>query len=238
MLRQFTMILLVWGGFAAGAAYGSEASIKQGFQAKFPNATTVESVTRTPFAGLYEVVFDGQIAYTDEKLDFVFFGNLYDVRGSTERNLTRERSAQLNAATLSRSVDQAFKRVRGNGKRVLYTFEDPNCPWCKKLHGELNGMTDLTVYTFLIPILGPDSVEKSRAVWCAEDRAKAWDEAMRGAMPGGRRDCTTPLEKNVQLAQRFGIRGTPGVFLSDGRQIGGYVPAEQIEQALNSVSSR
>jgi len=238
MLRKLMMVLLACAGLAAAAAYGSEAGIRQGFQAKFPNAT-VESVARTPFAGIYEVVFDGQIAYTDEKLNFVFFGNLYDVRGGVERNLTRERSVQLNAATLSKSADQAFKRVRGNGKRTLYTFEDPNCPWCKKLHGELNSMTNLTVYTFLIPILGPDSVEKSKAVWCAKDRAKAWDEAMQGTTAGGRRDCETPIEKNLQLMQRFGIRGTPAIYLGDGRQVGaGFVPAGELEQALNSVSSK
>lgn len=238
MLRKLMMVLLVCAGLAAAAAYGSEAGIQQGFQAKFPNAT-VESVARTPFAGIYEVVFDGQIAYTDEKLNFVFFGNLYDVRGGTERNLTRERSAQLNAATLSKSADQAFKRVRGNGKRTLYTFEDPNCPWCKRLHQELSSMTNLTVYTFLIPILSPDSYEKSRAVWCAKDRAKAWDEAMQGTIPGGRRDCETPIEKNLQLMQRFGIRGTPAIYLGDGRQVGaGFVPAGELEQALNSVSSK
>lgn len=238
MLRKLMMVLLACAGLAAAAAYGSEAGIRQGFQAKFPNAT-VENVTRTPFAGIYEVVFDGQIAYTDEKLNFVFFGNLYDVRGGAERNLTRERSAQLNAATLSKSADQAFKRVRGNGKRTLYTFEDPNCPWCKRLHQELSSMTNLTVYTFLIPILSPDSYEKSRAVWCAKDRAKAWDEAMQGTIPGGRRDCETPIEKNLQLMQRFGIRGTPAIYLGDGRQVAaGFVPASEIEQALNSVSSK
>ncbi len=238
MSRKLTMgmVALLW--LLTGAAHGSEADIRQAFQAKFPNAT-VESVTRTPFSGIYEVVFNGQIAYIDEKLNFAFFGNLYDMRGGAERNLTRERSAQLNAATLSKSVDQAFKRARGNGNRTLYTFEDPNCPWCKKLHGELSSMTNITVYTFLIPILGPDSVEKSKAVWCAKDRAKAWDEAMQGTMPGGRRDCETPIEKNLQLMQRFGIRGTPAIYLADGRQVAaGFVPANELEQALNSVSSK
>jgi len=239
MLRKIAAMLLVVAGLAAGTARASEASIRQGFQTRFPNAT-VESVTRTPFTGIYEVVFNGQIAYTDEKLNFVLFGNLVDVRAGAERNLTRERSAQLNAATLSKAAgDQAFKRVRGNGKRVLYTFEDPNCPWCKKLHGELSSMTNITVHTFLLPILGPDSVEKSKAVWCAKDRTKAWDEAMQGTMPGGRRDCANPIEKNLELSQRFGIRGTPAIYLGDGRQVAaGYLPASELDQALNSVAAK
>lgn len=238
MLRKFTMVLMVWAGLAAGSAYGSEAGIGKAFQAKFPNAT-VESVTRTPFAGLYEVVFDGQIAYTDEKLNFVFFGNLFDMRGGAERNLTRERNSQLAIQTLSKSTHLAFKRVRGNGRRVLYTFEDPNCPWCKKLHGELAKVNDVTVYTFLFPILSQDSVDKSKAIWCAKNRAKAWDEVMtRGAVPQNDGTCDTPIEKSLQLGQRFGIRGTPAIFFADGRMISGYVPADQLEQALNSVASK
>lgn len=239
MLRKFTMVLMIWAGVTAGTAFGSEEAIRKGIQARFPELP-VESISKTPFSGIYEVVLGGRILYTDEKVNFVFVGNLIDTRGAAEKDLTRERSAQLNAATLSKSaVDQAFKRVRGNGRRVLYTFEDPNCPWCKKLHGELNSMTNITVYTFLIPILGPDSVEKAKAVWCGKDRVKAWDEAMQGIMPGGKRDCATPIEKNLQLMQRFGIRGTPAIFLADGRQVAaGFVPASELEQALTSVGSR
>ena len=217
----------------------SEAAIRQSFQARFPNSA-VESVTRTPFAGIYEVVFNGQIAYTDEKLNFVFFGNLVDVRAGSERNLTRERSAQLNAQSLRKSADNAVKRVRGNGKRVLYTFEDPNCGYCRELQKELMKLSDITIYTFLWPILSPDSIDKSRAVWCAKDRAKAWDDMMsRGVTPQNSAKCDAPFEKNHELAQRFGIRGTPAVFLADGRQVGaGYVPATELEQALNSVAAK
>jgi len=239
MLRRIAALFLVVAGLAAGTAGASEASIQQGFQAKFPNAT-VESVTRTPFAGIYEVVFNGQIAYTDEKLNFVLFGSLVDVRSGAERNLTRERSAQLASQTLRKSSDNAIKRVRGNGKRVLYTFEDPNCGFCRELQKELMKLTDVTVYTFLWPILSPDSVEKSRAVWCSKDRAKAWDDLMsRGIAPQNSAKCDVPFEKNHELAQRFGIRGTPAVFLADGRQVGsGYVPASELDQALNSVAMK
>jgi thiol:disulfide interchange protein DsbC len=232
-------MLLALAGHAAGTACASEAAIQQGFQAKFPSAT-VESVARTPFAGIYEVVFNGQIAYTDEKLNFVFFGNLVDVRGGAERNLTRERGAQLASQTLRKSSDNAIKRVRGNGKRVLYTFEDPNCGFCRELQKEVMKLTDVTIYTFLWPILSPDSVEKSKAVWCSKDRAKAWDDIMsRGIVPQNSAKCDAPFEKNHELAQRFGIRGTPAIFLADGRQVGsGYVPASELDQALNAVAAK
>jgi thiol:disulfide interchange protein DsbC len=239
MLRKLATTLVVLAGLAAGSACASETAIQQAFQKRFPNAV-VESVARTPFAGIYEVVFNGQIAYTDEKLNFVFFGNLVDVRTGAERNLTRERSAQLNSQTLRKSADNAVKRVRGNGKRVLYTFEDPNCPYCRELQKELLKLSDVTIYTFLWPILSPDSVEKSTGVWCSKDRAKAWDDLMsRGVAPQAGAKCDVPFAKIHELAQRFGIRGTPAVYLADGRQVGGgYVPANELEQALNSVASK
>jgi len=239
MIRRLATIWAVLAGLAAGNASASEAALRQSFQARFPNAV-VESIARTPFAGIYEVVFNGQIAYTDEKLSFVFFGNLVDLRTGVERNLTRERNAQLAAQSLRKAADNAVKRVRGNGKRVLYTFEDPNCGYCRELQKELMKVTDVTIYTFLWPILSPDSIEKSRAVWCSKDRAKAWDDLMsRGVTPQNSAKCDVPFDKNHELAQRFGIRGTPAVYLADGRQVGaGYVPAAELEQALNSVAAK
>jgi thiol:disulfide interchange protein DsbC len=235
MLRIFAAVLLVTTALAAGAAEGSEAAIRKAVQARFPDLV-VESIAKTPFNDLYEVVLGGRILYTDEKVTYIFIGNLLDTRGAGERDITRERGAQLAAQTLRKSTDQAIKRVRGNGKRVIYTFEDPNCGYCKQLQKELTKVNDVTVYTFLMPILSQDSVEKSRAIWCAKDRAKAWDDVMlRGAALQGETKCAAPLEKNLELAQRFRINGTPAIFLADGRMLGGYLPADELEQAMNSA---
>ena len=223
---------------AAGLSRADEASIRKAFQAKFPQAS-IESVAPTPFEGIYEIVFNGQIAYTDEKMNFVFIGNLFDLRGKERRNLTQERSSQLAAKTLRDSTELAIKRVRGNGKRVIYTFEDPNCSFCRKFQQELAKVTDVTIYTFLWPILSQDSVEKSKAVWCAKDRGKAWDDIMTtGTVPQNDRKCPNPIAKNHELAQRFGVRGTPAVYLADGRQIGGYLAADKLEEALVSASAK
>ena len=238
MLRKLAAMLLVMTGLAAGAAHGSEAAIRKAMQARFPDLA-VESIAKTPFDGLYEIVLGGRILYTDEKVSYVFIGSLLDTRGAGERDLTRERGAQLAAQTLRKATDQAIKRVRGNGKRVIYTFEDPNCGYCKQLQKELTKVNDITIYTFLMPILSQDSVEKSRAIWCAKDRAKAWDDVMlRGATLPGEAKCDTPIEKNKELAQRFRISGTPAIFLADGRMLGGYVPADELEQAMNSAGSK
>lgn len=238
MQGKLASVLLMMTWLAAGAAYGSEAAIRKSVQARFPELP-VESVSKTPFNGIYEVVLGGRILYTDEKTSFIFFGALLDTRGAGERDLTAERSAQLTAQTLKKSSEQAIKRVRGNGKRVIYTFEDPNCGYCKQLQRELGKVTDITVYTFLWPILSPDSVEKSRGIWCSKDRARAWEDYMaRGTPPPSDGKCDVPIDKNKLLATRFRINGTPAIFLADGRMLGGYVPAEELEQALNPATPR
>ena len=230
MYRTLVVLALI-AGFAT-AASADESGIRQGFKAKFPKMN-VESVGNTPFPGIFEVIVDGQIFYTDAKVSYLFSGNLLDVRGEP-RNLTQQAMGKLAAATLAKSTELAVKRVKGNGKRVLYTFEDPNCGYCKELQKELVKLNDVTIYTFLWPILSQDSVDKSKAIWCSRDRAKAWEDYMiRGARPGGKSDCdTSALDKNAKLAQRFGLRGTPAVYLASGEQVGGYVPAPKLEAAL------
>jgi thiol:disulfide interchange protein DsbC len=235
MLRRLAVCAATIWGLTASAANADETQVKQALQARFP-AMTVESVTKAPFAGLYEVVLDGEIVYTDEKVEYFFAGSIYDIRTLPPRNLTQENAGRTIVQALTSSRDSAIKRVKGDGKRTLYTFEDPNCGYCKQLSRELVKVDNVTVYTFLLPILSQDSVEKSRAVWCAEDRAQAWDDLMlKAVLPEGGKSCATPIEKNLQLMRRFGIRGTPAIYLENGRHIGGYLPAAQIEQALSSL---
>jgi thiol:disulfide interchange protein DsbC len=236
MLKRLLGISLLMTCMVAGAAHANEAAVRKTVQARFPDLP-VESVQKTPFNGIYEVVVGGRLLYTDEKVNFLFFGNLVDARGGGERDLTRERNSQLAIQALRKASDQAIKRVRGNGKRVIYTFEDPNCGYCKQLQKELAKVNDVTVYTFLWPILSQDSVDKSRAIWCAKDRAKAWDDVMiRGAAAPSDGKCEVPFEKNHELTQRFGIRGTPAIFLADGRMLGGYLPAAELEQQMNAAA--
>lgn len=236
MLRTILMGMLAV-AFTAGTAVADEASVRQKIQAKFPNFS-IERVSKAPL-GLYEVVLDGEIVYTDEKVDYFFGGAIYDIRTLPPRNITEARVNSLSAKALAGATASAIKRVKGNGKRTLYTFEDPNCGFCKKLYKELAKVTDVTQYVFLVPILSRDSVDKARAIWCAKDRGKAWDDLMQNAIvPDGAADCATPIEKNIALMRRFGIQGTPAVYLANGQQIGGYLPAEQIEQALQRVSGK
>jgi thiol:disulfide interchange protein DsbC len=223
-------------GLVAGSVHADEAGVRQAIVAKFPKMS-VESVSKTPFQGVYEVILDGQVFYTDEKASYVFSGSLIDMRGREPRNLTQETNNKMASSVLAKSTDLAVKRVRGNGKRVIYTFEDPNCGYCKELQKELVKLNDVTIYTFLWPILSPDSMDKSKAIWCSKDRARTWEDYMlKGAALTAKRDCdTTAIEKNQRLAQRFNLKGTPAVYLANGEQIGGYLPASQLETALASA---
>jgi thiol:disulfide interchange protein DsbC len=235
MLRILAAVLLIAIGCEASAASPGESEIRKAMQARFPG-TPIESVTKTPFPGIFEVVVGGRIIYTDEKTSYVFIGSLIDARTMPERNLTAERTSELTMDALSKSTASAIKRVRGSGKRTIYTMEDPNCGYCKAFHKELAKVNDVTIYTFLWPILSPDSADKSKLVWCAKDRVKAWDDIMaRGVLPQNDGKCDTPIEKNKELAQRLGARGTPAVYLADGRQLPGMVPADKLEEALASV---
>jgi thiol:disulfide interchange protein DsbC len=241
MRRLFPVVIFaasLAAALAAPAAHASEASIRQLFQSRIPDVT-VESVNRSPMPGLYEVVANGHIFYTDEKVTFIIRGVLFDARTPAMRNITKARNAELAAQALTKSTENAIKRVRGNGRRVLYTFEDPNCGYCRQQQKELLKLNDITIYTFLWPILSSDSVEKSRAVWCSKDRAKAWEDLMtRGVAPQGEARCDAPFEKNMDLARRFGANGTPALFLADGSMIGGYLTAEKIEEAFKSPPAR
>jgi thiol:disulfide interchange protein DsbC len=239
MYRKIAMLALVAATGASGAAEPEEAGIRQAFQAKFPKMS-VESVSRTPFAGIFEVIVSGDVFYTDAKLSYLFSGSLVDVRSGQPRNLTQETSAKLAASALVKSTDLAVKRVRGNGKRVIYTFEDPNCGYCKELQKELVKLNDVTIYTFLWPILSQDSVDKSKVIWCSRDRAKSWEDYMiKGVAPKGKTDCdTTALERNAKLAQRFNLKGTPAVYVASGEQVGGFVPAEKLEAVLAGAPAR
>jgi thiol:disulfide interchange protein DsbC len=233
LVKRTAVLLIAVAGLAAGWASADEASVRQALRARIPSNMVIESVTRVPFAGLYEVVLDGEIVYTDEKAEYFFGGTIYDIRTLPPRNVTQDRLNQMVVERFTKARDLAIKRVRGNGARTLFTFEDPNCRYCKALQGELAKMDNVTIYTFLLPILSQDSVEKSVAVWCAKDPAGAWEELMsRGTVPGGGTTCSHPLEQVAAIARRFQIQSTPAIFLGNGTLIGGMRSAADIEKAF------
>lgn len=217
-------------------AHADESAVKKAVEALV--GEKVDSVRKSGVLGLYEVNLGGELIYTDEKVNYLISGEIIDAK--TKKNITQERLAKLMTINFSElPLDQAVKIVRGSGKRVLATFEDPNCGYCKRLAKELLAMNDVTIYTFLYPILSPDSIEKSKAIWCASDRAKAWTDWMvNNVAPTAAATCTTPIEKVVALGQKLNIRGTPTIFFTNGERIPGAVPIAQIEKSLDASSKK
>ncbi len=211
------------------AAFASEETVKKALEARFPGK--VDGVQRTPFAGLYEAHLGGDTIYTDEAVSYFVAGQLLDVKSM--KNLTAESASRYNALQFAKlPLDLAAKTVKGNGKRILVTFEDPNCGYCKKLAHEITKLDNLTVYTFLLPVLGPDSVEKSKTIWCAANRGKAWTDWMLEGKLAASKDCKWPYDRLMELGQKFRVNGTPAILFADGDLTPGYMPAAQLEQKL------
>jgi len=235
MLKQIIsgvcLVLLL----AAGAAQADEAKVKQAVEAAI--GEKVEGVRKANVLGLYELRIGGDILYADEKANYLITGNIIDLK--TRQNLTQERLIKLSAIKFSDlPLDRAFKQVRGDGKRVLATFEDPNCGYCKRLAKELTKLDNITVYTFLVPILSEDSFKKSKQIWCASDRAKAWNDWMvENKAPEGKDDCdTTAIANNMAYAKKLKINGTPTLVFADGERIPGAIPLDRIEAKLQALS--
>lgn len=214
-------------------ASAGEAEVRKAAQAFLGDKGKVESVRKSSAAGLYEVqLSSNELFYVDDSGSFAFIGDMVDMK--QRRNLSEERRNKLAQIKFSElPVELAIKQVRGNGKRVFATFEDPNCGYCKKLAREMQGLNDVTIYTFAVPILGQDSYEKSRNIMCAADPAKVWNDWMVGGNAPPTAKCDNGVvDKVVQLGQRLNVRGTPSIFLADGTRLPGYVPAAELEKKL------
>jgi thiol:disulfide interchange protein DsbC len=227
-------LLLALAAAGAAAETAQEARIKQLIEPRMGVGIKVDSITKTPYAGLYEVRTNGDIFYTDENADYIVVGKVIDTR--TYKDLTKERVDQLAAINFADlPLDAAVKTVKGNGKRVLAIFEDPNCPYCKNLHKTLQGIDNVTIYTFLLNILSDDSVVKSRDIWCSADRSKAWNDWMANGKAAAAAACPTPNDKVLALGKKLRIVGTPTVYFSDGSRTGSALDAKALEQKLASM---
>ena len=235
MIKRTLACALAALALAAGLAHADEADIRKALTSLYGSGIKVDAVKKAGALGLYEVQIGGDILYSDEKGNYIVQGEIIDAKA--KKNLTEERKAKLSQIKFSDlPLELAVKTVRGNGRRIFATFEDPNCGYCKKLAKDMVGMTDLTIYTFLIPILTPDSAVKSKAIWCSSDRSKAWNDWMVHGTPPAGASCETPSEKLLALAQKLGVHGTPTIFLANGERIPGAVPAARLEQELDRVA--
>ena len=217
------------------SAQAQEATIRKNLSERLPNIPKIDEISKTPMNGLYEVRMGSDIMYSDAEGNFLIQGALIDVR--QKRNLTEERIDRLSAIPFDQlPLKNTFSQVRGNGKRKLVVFADPNCGFCKRFEKDLQKLDNVTIQHVLYPILGEDSKTKSRNIWCARDKAKAWNDWMiHGVTPPAANCDTGAIEANVDFGKKNRITGTPTLFFADGSRVVGAVPLAQIESQLASV---
>ncbi len=232
-MTRWAGMALALGMMMATGAQASEAVVRKALTERFPGAQ-ISSVKKTPYSGLFEVYLDGQLVYMDAKGQYVFAGDVIDLK--TRRNLTQDRLAKLQAVDWKVfPLNNAIKSVKGKGERKLVVFSDVDCPFCRKFEAELAKVDNITVYTFLYPIEGlhPKAVQTSRQIWCASDRNKAWDDYItKGSVPGNDGKCANPVDATVALGNKLGVGGTPTIFFANGVRVPGMVPAAQLERLL------
>ncbi len=234
-IKLFLLPLLMY--LLSSAAHADEASLKKSLKAYFPNEK-IEILKKTPFLELYEVVVGDQLFYVDEKVNYFFTGYIFDLK--TEKNITEERLREImNARRVdiySLPLDLAIKEVKGNGKRKLIIFSDPNCGYCKRLEKELVNVTDVTIYTLLYPILN-GSKEVANTIWCSDDRLKAWNNFMLKAIKPTGTNCKTPIDTFLQIGKKHGFNSTPTMIFADGTVVSGMMSAGMIEKKLTTPTN-
>ncbi|MCK2094404.1 DsbC family protein [Thauera aromatica] len=216
-------------------AHADEAAVRQRLGERLPNVK-IDQLSPTPYPGLYEIYSSGVLLYTDEEVRYLIQGALIDAK--TRQNLSNERLRELTAIDFDQlPLEHSIKIVKGDGKRRLAIFEDPDCPYCRQLENELDKVDNVTLHIFLYPIepLHRGATEKSRKIWCADDPAKAWEDAVRrGVIADNPGDCATPIEQLAELGRRLRIAGTPTLFFGDSKRVAGAIPAAQIEKLLDN----
>lgn len=224
---------------ACAVAQAQEATIRKNLGDRIAQFKAIDEVRKSPVPGLYEVRVNGSdLYYTDAQGNYLIQGSIFDTQ--QQRNLTEERVEKLTAVKFeSLPFKDAFTIVRGNGQRKVAVFEDPNCGYCKRFERDLQKIDNVTVYLFLYPILGPDSVQKSKSIWCAKDRAQAWQDWMvrDQALPSTVPMCdTAALTRNVELGRSYKINGTPTLVFANGLRVPGAIEPKQIEKHLSDAS--
>ena len=235
-----TLAMIIGTGlvFGAHAESSQEANVRKLIAPRLGENATIESVRKTPYSGLYELQVGGELIYTDEEGKYLFVGRVIDTK--TMKDLSKVRLDDLSRINFSDlPVADAIKTVRGNGQRVIAVFEDPNCSYCKRFRQTLQGMDNVTVYTFMYNILSPDSGVKSKNIWCTADRSKSWEDWMlrnkeAATAPA---NCASPNDKVFALGQKLRITGTPTIFFADGSRIPGAVDAKNLEAKFASIKA-
>lgn len=196
----------------------------------------IDSVSKTPYSGLYEVRIGNEIIYTDEKAQYIFTGNI--LNSSASVNYTQQRIDEFNRVNFSElPLSLAIKTVKGDGKRIIATFEDPNCGPCKQLRKNLHELDNITIYTFMYNVIAETSAGMAKNIWCASNREKAWDQWMLNAVAPAATpaSCVFQNEKILALGEKLNIRGTPAIIFADGSRAPGVMSATMLDEKFASL---
>jgi thiol:disulfide interchange protein DsbC len=211
-----------------------EALIRKNLAERLPDFPKIDEVNKTVIPGLYEVRIGTELVYTDEHGDYVIQGNIIETK--TRSDVTQARIDKITAIDFAAlPLKDAITWKQGTGARKLVVFADPNCGYCKKFETEMQQVKNVTVYTFLLPILSADSTEKSRNIWCAKDNSAAWrDWMIKGeAAPRVMGSCdASVLQRNLAMAKKFRVNGTPALVFEDGKRVPGAMGPADVEKQL------
>lgn len=189
----------------------------------------IENIQTTEMKGIYSGLMDNQVVYIGEDAQHILIGSMF--RLSDQKNITKDLVLKQNSIDWKKlPLQDAVKIVRGNGKRQIAVFSDPNCPYCKQLETELNKLNNVTIYTFIYPIK-TQSVAISKQIFCELDPALAWSNLIgKGIQPRSTKACANPVERNLNLGKSLGLKGTPTIIFSNGFKAMGAYPALEIEK--------
>lgn len=226
---------------AAASAHADEAKIRRMVEAAL-GGVRVDGVQPAPMPGMFEVRYQSRegprIIYTDAEANYIFDGSVFDTR--KQQNLTEDRLNKLSAISFEvLPLDLAVKVQRGNGKRVLAVFSDPYCPACRQFEQSLAQVDDITIYYFMYPVIRPELVDHSKAVWCSPDRAAAWlalAARPKAQPPAQEANCDTPIERVLALGRSMRVNSTPTLFFADGERVRGGLRVPDLRARLDQAT--
>lgn len=226
MIKKILAVALV--SFISSLSLANVDTVKSNLSKQHPKLS-IENIQATDMKGIYSGSMDGQVVYLGEDAQHILVGSMY--RLSDQKNLTQDLVLKQNSIDWKKlPLQDAVKSVRGNGKRQIAIFSDPNCPYCKQLEAELSKLNDVTIYTFIYPIK-TQSIAVSKQVFCEKDPALAWSNLIsKGIQPSSKKTCANPVERNLSLGKSLGLTGTPAIIFSNGFKVMGSHPAQEIEQ--------
>ncbi|ENV35941.1 thiol:disulfide interchange protein [Acinetobacter sp. COS3] len=224
MLKKIGIFSLL--GCVSAFSFANVETLKSNLSKQYPNIQ-VTNIQPTEMSGLYSANLDNQIIYLDENAEHMFIGSM--VRLKDQKNLTKDLVLKQNSIDWKQlPLKDAIKTVKGNGKRQLAIFSDPNCPYCKKLEAELDKLNDVTIYTFIYP-LKTQSIAVSKQVWCEANPAYAWKNLLQKNVQPKAKTCANPIDRNLELGRKLGVQGTPTLIFGNGLKMVGGRSAEEIQ---------